>query len=51
MTDQRQKLEMIRSIETLQLPTEFVAALDNAQAANGVIDAIESLYALAEQWN
>lgn len=51
MTDLQHKVKLIRSIQSLQLPETLVHALDNAQQARAVIEAIDGLQHLVEQWN
>ncbi len=51
MTDQKYKLEMIRSIENLQLSETWIHALDDAEQALDVIKAIDILKNFAEQWS
>lgn len=51
MTDLQHKVELIRSIQALQLPETLLHALDDAQQAAGVIEAVDCLQHWAEQWN
>ncbi|WP_171264299.1 hypothetical protein [Acinetobacter sp. ANC 3832] len=51
MTDQKYKLEMIRSIENLQLSETWIHVLDDAEHALDVIKAIDILKDFAEQWS
>ena len=51
MTDLQRKVELIRSIQSLQLPETLVHALDDAQQARAVIEAVDGLQHLVEQWN
>ena len=49
--DQKHKIEMIRSIEQLQLPTQLIQALDDAQLAENVVNAINHLKHMTNQWH
>ncbi|MFU9047290.1 hypothetical protein ACNAUY_12980 [Acinetobacter tibetensis] len=51
MTDLQHKGELIRSIQSLQLPETLLHALDDAQQAPSVIEAIDYLQHWVEQWN
>lgn len=51
MTDLKRKVEMIRSIKKLQLSKDLITALDDAQQAEYVVEAINSLQKLEQQWN
>lgn len=51
MADQKRKIEMIRSIENLQLPHHLISALDDRVQAEAVLEAISSLQVLNQQWN
>lgn len=51
MSDQYRKLEMIRSIEHLQLSNTLISALDDAETAAFVENAVHELMRYAEQWN
>ena len=51
MKDQKHKIEMIRSIEQLQLPTQLIQALDDAQLAENVVNAINHLKHMTHQWH
>lgn len=51
MTDLQHKVELIRSIQSLQLPETLVHALDDEQQARAVIEAVDGLQHLVEQWN
>ncbi|ENV34804.1 hypothetical protein [Acinetobacter gerneri] len=51
MKDQKHKSEMIRSIENLQLPQHLITALDDAQQAKTVIQAISQLQVMTEKWH
>ncbi|MCG2607984.1 MULTISPECIES: hypothetical protein [unclassified Acinetobacter] len=51
MADQKRKLETIRSIENLQLSNVLIRGLDDAQQAETIVEAINSLQELTEQWN
>ncbi|WP_171255073.1 hypothetical protein [Acinetobacter sp. NCu2D-2] len=51
MTDPVRKLETIRRIERLQLPSSLIPALDDALTAEKVLNALDSLQALTEHWN
>jgi len=51
MKDQKHKIEMIRSIEQLQLPTQLIQALDDAQLAENVVNAINHLKYMTNQWH
>lgn len=51
MKDQKHKIEMIRSIEQLQLPTQLIQALDDAQQAENVVNAINHLKYMTHQWH
>ena len=41
---------MIRSIEQLQLPNQFIEALDDAHQAKEMIKAINCLKQMNQQW-
>ncbi|MDQ9010674.1 hypothetical protein RFI36_13600 [Acinetobacter gerneri] len=49
MKDQKRKREMIRSIENLQLPQHLITALDHAQQAKTVVQAISQLQVMTEK--
>ncbi|MDV2440273.1 hypothetical protein QR665_12450 [Acinetobacter gerneri] len=51
MKDQKHKSEMIRSIKSLQLPQHLITALDDAQQAKAVIQAISQLQVMTEKWH
>ncbi|MFV5490369.1 hypothetical protein [Acinetobacter sp. ASP199] len=51
MADQKRKIETIRHIESLQLSDTLIHALDDANTAECVAEAIQSLQGLTEQWN
>lgn len=51
MADQKLKVEMIRSIEQLQLSTQLIHALDDAQLAENVTQAVTCLKHMREQWH
>lgn len=51
MTDLKHKVEMIRSIENLQLSTDLIHALNDAQQAEYVVEAVNSLQNLVQHWN
>ncbi|WP_353140998.1 hypothetical protein [Acinetobacter pragensis] len=51
MADLNRKRDTIRSIETLQLTENLIAALDNAAEAESVAKAVCALQHLTEQWN
>ncbi len=51
MKDQKRKIEMIRSIETLQLPQHLISELDNAKQAKAVVEAISALQAMTSNWH
>lgn len=51
MADQMRKMETIRSIENLQLSNTLISALDDAQTAHSVVDAVNELIRFSEQWN
>lgn len=51
MNDQKRKIETIRRIQHLQLSETLIIALDDANQAECVAAAIQSLQGLAEQWN
>ena len=51
MADQKRKIETIRRIESLQLSDSLIQAMDDANTAECVAEAIRSLQGLAEQWN
>jgi hypothetical protein len=51
MTDLQHKVELIRSIHSLQLPETLLHALDDAQQAQRVIEAVACLQHWGEQWN
>ncbi|ENU57558.1 MULTISPECIES: hypothetical protein [Acinetobacter] len=50
MKDLKHKVEMIRSIEQLQLPNQFIQALDDAHQAKEMIKAINYLKEMNQQW-
>lgn len=50
MTDQVRKIAMIDRIENLQLSNTLISALDNATAAEDVVEAIETLMAYRNEW-
>ena len=51
MADQQRKTEIIRSIEQLQLSTALIMALDHANSAEAVAEAVYTLSGMCEQWN
>jgi hypothetical protein len=51
MTDLQHKVALIRSIQSLQLPETLIHALEDAQQAPSVIQAVDYLQHWAEQWN
>lgn len=51
MPDLCRKIEMIRSIEYFQLSNHLISALDDAQTAHSVINAVNELIRYTEQWN
>ncbi|WP_167374972.1 hypothetical protein [Acinetobacter piscicola] len=51
MKDQKRKVEMIRSIEQLQLSNQLIQALDDAQLAENVVKAINCLKHMSNQWH
>ena len=51
MTDLQHKDQLIRSIQSLQLPETLLHALNDAQQATAVIEAVDGLQHLIEQWN
>lgn len=51
MADQIRKTETIRGIERLQLPSTLIVGLDDANKAESIADAIQSLQHLVEHWN
>jgi len=50
MKDLKHKVEMIRSIEQLQLPNQFIETLDDAHQAKEMIKAINCLKQMNQQW-
>lgn len=50
MKDQKHKVEIIRSIEQFQLPQHLIQALDNPHHAKQVIEAVDYLKLMHEQW-
>ena len=50
MKDLKHRVEMIRSIEQLQLPNQFIEALDDAHQAKEMIKAINCLKQMNQQW-
>lgn len=50
MKDLKHKVEMIRSIEQLQLPNHFIQALDDTHQAKQIIKAIHYLKEMSQQW-
>ncbi|CAB1206606.1 hypothetical protein [Acinetobacter bouvetii] len=51
MTDQKRKLETILTIKSLKLSNHLILALDDAQQAETIAEAVTSLQDLIEQWN
>lgn len=51
MADQKRKIETIRSIQSLQLTKNLIDALENAEEAESIAEAIHSLQGLTQQWN
>ncbi|WP_162994890.1 hypothetical protein [Acinetobacter wuhouensis] len=51
MADQKLKVEMIHSIEQLQLSHQLIHALDDAQQAETVVTAVNCLKHFTEQWH
>ncbi|MDQ9023222.1 hypothetical protein RFI02_19160 [Acinetobacter sichuanensis] len=51
MTDQKLKVEMIRSIEELQLPNELIDALNDAKLTENVSTALTYLKNITQQWH
>lgn len=51
MKDQKYKVEVIRSIEQLQLPNHLIQALNDAQQAECVANAVNSLKSMTNQWH
>ena len=51
MADQKRKVEMIRSIENLQLSTHLITGLDNAKQAESIATAIDYLQDFTQHWN
>lgn len=51
MKDQKYKVEVIRSIEQLQLPNHLIQALNDAQQAEYVVNAVNSLKSMTNQWH
>lgn len=51
MSDQQHKTAMIRSIQDLQLSNALISALDNAETAASVENAVNELIRYAEHWN
>ena len=51
MKDMMHKAETIRQIEYLQLSRHLIGELEDTQQAQSLVMAIQSLQALAEQWN
>ncbi|WP_273777826.1 MULTISPECIES: hypothetical protein [unclassified Acinetobacter] len=51
MADPIRKAAILRSIETWQLPENFISALENAEQAHGIAETIQQLEALYQQWN
>ncbi|MDR0234843.1 hypothetical protein [Acinetobacter sp.] len=50
MRDLKYKVDIIRSIEQLQLPNHFIQALDDAHQAENIIKLINYLKDMNEQW-
>ena len=51
MKDQTHKLAMVQTIHQLQLDRGLVEALDDAQQAEAIVHAVDTLLAFTEQWN
>lgn len=51
MADQQRKIAIIQSIEQLQLGTHLIVALEHAQQAEAVANAVIALQSLHQQWN
>jgi hypothetical protein len=51
MADDKRKIETIRRIENLLLDRHFVQALEDHHSAQAIIDAINSLERLSQEWN
>ncbi|WP_171262701.1 hypothetical protein [Acinetobacter sp. ANC 4470] len=51
MTDQKRKIDTIRSIKSLQLSNALIIGLNDAKQAESIAEAIRSLQNLTEQWN
>lgn len=51
MKDQKYKVEVIRSIEQLQLPSHLIQALNDAQQAECVVNAVNCLKIMTNQWH
>ena len=51
MKDQKYKVEVIRSIEQLQLPNHLIQALNDAQQAECVVNAVNCLKSMTNQWH
>jgi hypothetical protein len=50
MSDLKYKVEIVRSIEQLQLPNHFIQALDDVHQAENIIKVINCLKHMADQW-
>ena len=51
MKDQTQKIEMIHSIEQLQLSNHLIYALEDAHQAESIIQAIHDLKRMCTEWH
>ncbi|WP_173911993.1 hypothetical protein [Acinetobacter sp. Marseille-Q1618] len=50
MADQKRKVELIQRIEQFQLPCHLILALDDAEQAALVIEAVQCLEDMSAQW-
>jgi hypothetical protein len=51
MKDLKQKVEMIKSIQNLQLSDNLIQQLDDAHNAQYIVEAVHSLETLTKHWN
>ncbi|WP_171263301.1 hypothetical protein [Acinetobacter sp. ANC 4648] len=51
MRDLKRKTEMIQSIQDLQLPNSLIYALNDAEQAHDIVEAICCLKNITQQWH
>ncbi|WP_162850568.1 MULTISPECIES: hypothetical protein [unclassified Acinetobacter] len=51
MKDHKSKIEMIRHIESLQLSDALIVALEDTRQAESIVEAVQFLRGLSQQWN